>query len=184
MTERILETASRLFYEQGIRAVGVDTIAAETGISKRTLYNHFPSKDTLIVAYLQRRVRLKPTSGKPPELQILDDFARLEQAFSATDFHGCPFANAVTELKDPGHAASEIARAFKEMRRQWYRELLTRARVTDPEGLSLQLMLLLDGAIVTALVGKQPAAVARAARDAARVLLVAGGADTTREIRL
>ena len=54
MRERILETADRLFYGQGIRAVGVDTIAAEIGISKRTLYNYFPSKDDLIVAYLQR----------------------------------------------------------------------------------------------------------------------------------
>ena len=60
MKERILETADRLFYLRGIRAVGVDTIAAEIGISKRTLYNHFPSKDALIVAYLQRRLRLVP----------------------------------------------------------------------------------------------------------------------------
>ena len=66
MPDRILETADRLFYGQGLRAVGVDTIAAEIGISKRTLYNHFPSKDALIVAYLQRRLRLVPTSTKPP----------------------------------------------------------------------------------------------------------------------
>ena len=77
MPERILETADRLFYGQGLRAVGVDTIAAEIGISKRTLYNHFPSKDALMVAYLQRRLRLVPTSTKPPGRQILDDFARL-----------------------------------------------------------------------------------------------------------
>ena len=62
MQERILETADRLFYGQGIRAVGVDTIAAEIGISKRTLYNYFPSKDELIVAYLQRRLRPAPPS--------------------------------------------------------------------------------------------------------------------------
>ena len=55
MKERILETADKLFYLQGIRAIGVDTIAAEIGISKRTLYNHFPSKDALITAYLERR---------------------------------------------------------------------------------------------------------------------------------
>ena len=55
MKERILETADKLFYLQGIRAIGVDTIAAEIGISKRTLYNHFPSKDALIAAYLERR---------------------------------------------------------------------------------------------------------------------------------
>src|SRR5918996_471952 len=75
MQERILETADRLFYGQGIRAVGVDTIAAEVGISKRTLYNYFPSKDELIVAYLSRRLRPTPPSDLPPELQILGDGA-------------------------------------------------------------------------------------------------------------
>ena len=60
MQERILATADRLFYRQGIRMIGVDTIAAEIGISKRTLYNYFPSKDDLIVAYLQRRLRPMP----------------------------------------------------------------------------------------------------------------------------
>ena len=176
MAERILETADRLFYGQGIRAMGVDTIAAEIGISKRTLYNHFPSKDALIVAYLQRRVRLKPTSGKPPGPQILEDFARLERAFSAEGFRGCAFVNAVAELKDPKHAASQIALTFKEMRRQWFRELLGRAHVADPDGLSLQLMLLVDGAIAAALVRKDPT-VARAAKEAARVLLSAAGMD-------
>ncbi len=176
--ERILETADRLFYGHGIRAMGVDTIAAEIGISKRTLYNHFPSKDALIVAYLQRRVRLKPTSGRPPGPQILEDFARLEQAFSHEGFRGCAFVNAVAELKDPRHAANEIALAFKEMRRQWFRELLTRAGATDPDGLSLQLMLLVDGAIAAALVRRDPT-VARAARRAAEVLLAAAGVDVS-----
>src|SRR5262245_50298200 len=120
MAERILETADRLFYGQGIRAIGVDTIAAEAGISKRTLYNHFPSKDTLIVAYLQRRIRLVPTSNKPPGQQILEDFDRLERTLSSEGFRGCPFVNVVAELKEPEHAANEIALAFKEMRRQWF----------------------------------------------------------------
>ena len=60
MQERILETADRLFYGQGIRAVGVDTIAAEIGISKRPLYHLFPSKDDLILAYLSRRLKTAP----------------------------------------------------------------------------------------------------------------------------
>jgi len=71
MKDRILETADRLFYLQGIRAVGVDTIAAEIGISKRTLYNHFPSKDALISAYLARRFVAPRPSQKPPAEQIL-----------------------------------------------------------------------------------------------------------------
>jgi len=172
-TERILETADRLFYGQGT-TIGVDTIAAEAGVSKRTLYNHFPSKDALIAAYLKRRLRLIPTNDKPPAQQILDDFDRLERAFAAEGFRGCAFVNAVAELKDPGHAANEIALTFKDMRRQWFRELLGRAHVANPDSLSLQLMLLLDGAIAAFLVRKDPT-VARSARAAARTLLVAAG---------
>jgi AcrR family transcriptional regulator len=102
MKERILETADRLFYLQGIRAIGVDTIAAEIGISKRTLYNHFPSKDALISAYLERRF-LQHTppdkrSEKSPVEQILGTFDSLERRFSSKDFRGCPFVNAVAEL--------------------------------------------------------------------------------------
>jgi len=172
-SERILETVDRLFYGQGI-AVGVDTIAAEAGVSKRTLYNHYPSKDMLIAAYLQRRLRLIPTSDKPPAQQILDDFERLERAFAWEGFRGCAFVNAVAELKDPKHAANEIALTFKELRRRWFRDLLARAGAADPEGLSLQLLLLVDGAIAAAMVRKDPT-VARAAREAARVLLEAAG---------
>ena len=98
MKERILETADRLFYLQGIRAVGVDTIAAEIGISKRTLYNHFPSKDELIAAYLERRFTKAPASDKPPVEQILGTFDRIERGFAAKGFRGCPFVNAVAEL--------------------------------------------------------------------------------------
>jgi AcrR family transcriptional regulator len=172
-SERILETADRLFYGQGT-AVGVDTIAAEAGVSKRTLYNHFPRKDDLIAAYLQRRLRAIATSAAPPGQQILDDFDRLERAFGAEGFRGCAFVNAVAELKDPKHAANAIALRFKELRRQWFRSLLERGGAADPDGLSLQLLLLVDGAIAAALVRKDPT-VARAAKEAARVLLRAAG---------
>src|SRR5437899_12034002 len=104
MQERILETADLLFYNQGIRAVGVDTIAAEIGISKRTLYNYFPSKDELIVAYLSRRLRPAPASDLAPVQQILGNFERMERTFASGVFRGCPFVNAVAELKEPAHA--------------------------------------------------------------------------------
>jgi AcrR family transcriptional regulator len=172
-SERILETADRLFYGQGT-VTGVDTIAAEAGVSKRTLYNHFPSKDALIVAYLQRRLRPIETSGIPPAQQILDDFDRLERAFDSEGFRGCAFVNAVAELKDPRHAANAVALEFKELRRRWFRTLLERGGAADPEGLSLQLLLLVDGAIAAMLVRKDPT-VAHAAKAAARVLLRAAG---------
>src|ERR1700758_5277497 len=117
MKERILETADRLFYLQGIRAIGVDTIAAEIGISKRTLYNHFPSKDALITAYLERRFVQPRPSDKSPVEQILGTFDSLERRFAAKDFRGCPFVNAVAELAPEDPSVRKIAIRFKESRR-------------------------------------------------------------------
>src|SRR5690349_10800962 len=156
MKDRILETADRLFYGQGIRAVGVDTIAAEIGISKRTLYNHFPSKDDLIVAYLSPRLKPAPPSERPPLEQILGAFDRLERTIATGVFRGCPFVNAVAELKEPAHAANKIALAFKEQRRSWFQGLLEQLNVKDAEPLSMQLQLLTDGAIAAAIVRGDP----------------------------
>lgn len=174
MKDRILETADRLFYLQGIRAVGVDTIAAEIGISKRTLYNHFPSKDALISAYLARRFVAPRPSDKAPVEQILGTFDSLERRFSARDFRGCPFVNAVAELGSDDKSVRKIAVAFKESRRLWFRDLLVQLGVADAEGLATQLTLLVDGSIAQDLVRNDPA-MARAARQAAAVLLANAG---------
>jgi AcrR family transcriptional regulator len=174
MNERILETADRLFYTRGIRAVGVDTIAAEIGISKRTLYNHFPSKDALIAAYLKGRFTRSPASDKPPLEQILGTFDRLERGFASKGFRGCPFVNAVAELGVEDKSVKKIAIAFKESRRLWFRDLLRQLGVADPEGLAMQLQLLVDGAIAADLVRGDPS-VAHAAREAAKVLLANAG---------
>src|SRR6266487_3875780 len=170
MKERILETADRLFYLQGIRAIGVDTIAAEIGISKRTLYNHFPSKDALISAYLARRFVQPQPSDKPPLDQILGTFDRLERGFASKGFRGCPFVNAVAELGAEDQPVRKIAIAFKESRRLWFRDLLKQLDVADPEALATQLALLVDGSIAQDLVRDDPA-MARAAKAAAKVLL-------------
>ena len=174
MKDRILETADRLFYLQGIRAVGVDTIAAEIGISKRTLYNHFPSKDALISAYLARRFVAPRPSEKPPVEQILGTFDSLERRFSAKDFRGCPFVNAVAELGSEDQSVRKIAIAFKESRRLWFRDLLVQLGVADAEALATQLTLLVDGSIAQDLVRNDPA-MARAAKAAATVLLANAG---------
>lgn len=174
MKERILETADRLFYFQGIRAIGVDTIAAEIGISKRTLYNHFPSKDALIAAYLARRFKTVPESDRTPVEQILTTFDSLERRFASNGFRGCPYVNAVVELGAEDRAVRKIAIAFKESRRIWFRDLLKQLGVSDPEGLAMQLTLLVDGAIAAHLVRGDPS-VARTARDAAQTLLTQAG---------
>ena len=176
MKERILETADRLFYLQGIRAVGVDTIAAEIGISKRTLYNHFPSKDALISGYLARRFRQPPASDKPPAEQILGTFDSLERRFASKDFRGCPFVNAVAELGPEDRAVKKIAIAFKESRRVWFRDLLKQLGVADADDLATQLTLLVDGSIAQDLVRDDPS-MARAAKAAARVLLENAGVE-------
>ena len=174
MKERILETADRLFYLQGIRAIGVDTIAAEIGISKRTLYNHFPSKDALIAAYLERRFVTPRPSEKPPAEQILGTFDALERRFSAKDFRGCPFVNAVAELGAEDQSVRRIAIEFKESRRVWFRDLLAQLGVKEPEALATQLAVLVDGCIAQDLVRNDPA-MARAAKEAAKVLLKNAG---------
>jgi AcrR family transcriptional regulator len=174
MKERILETADRLFYLKGIRAIGVDTIAAEIGISKRTLYNHFPSKDALISAYLERRFVQPRPSDKSPVEQILGTFDSLERRFSAKDFRGCPFVNAVAEVGPESKSVRRIAVAFKESRRLWFRDLLMQLGVSNAEALATQLVLLVDGSIAQDLVRDDPA-MARAAKEAARVLLSNAG---------
>src|SRR5258707_15780013 len=134
MKERILETTDRLFYGQGIRAVGVDTVAAEIGISKRTLYNYFPSKDELIVAYLSRHFIQAKASDRPLLEQILRYFDWLERWFASDTFRGCPFVKAAAELGDPTHPGAKMAVAFKEQRRLWLRYALTRLNVAGPPG--------------------------------------------------
>jgi AcrR family transcriptional regulator len=174
MKARILETADKLFYSKGIRTIGVDTIAAEAGISKRTLYNHFPSKDALISAYLGRRFVKPNPSDKPPVDQILGTFDRLERGFASKGFRGCPFVNAVAELGAEDKSVKKIAIAFKESRRLWFRDLLKQLDVADPEALATQLALLVDGSIAQDLVRDDPA-MARAAKEAAKVLLENAG---------
>lgn len=174
MQERILDTAGRLFYGQGIRAVGVDTIAAQIGISKRTLYNYFPSKEELILAYLSRHLVQPKASDRPLLEQILRYFDWLERWFASDTFRGCPFVNAVAELGDAKHPGTRMAIAYKEQRRLWLRDALTQLNVADPDMLATQVAILVEGAIIAALVRGDPG-MARAAKEAARVLLTAAG---------
>jgi AcrR family transcriptional regulator len=168
--ERILAAAGKLFYTRGIRAIGVDTVAAEAGVSKRTLYSHYPSKDALITAYLMASFTQVAPSDAPVREQILGAFDRLERILGDGSFRGCPYVNAVIEIGDPKHQAAAIAVQFKEQRRLWFRGLLDRLGVRDPDKLATQLQLLNEGALATAVVRGDPA-VARVARAAAEILL-------------
>jgi AcrR family transcriptional regulator len=180
--ERILAAADKLFYEQGIRAVGVDAIAAEAGVSKRTLYNYYPTKDQLIAAYLTGRFKHIAPSDAPAREQILGYFDRLKAMLEDGSFRGCPFVNAVTELGDRKHAATNLAVQFKEQRLAWYRSLLERMAVADPASLAVQLQILVEGALASALVRDDPS-VARSARAAAEILLDAAVAGKKGAVR-
>jgi AcrR family transcriptional regulator len=174
--DRILEVADRMFYRQGLRAVGVDALASELGISKKTLYRHFPSKDDLVVAYLKGRFRpLPPASARVPAEQILRNFEWFARSLSmAEDYRGCAYLNALAELGDEDSEARRLAVEFKESRRLWYRDLLSRLEVDDPDTLATQLALLIDGAYAAALV-RRDRSVGWAAVAAARVLLKNAG---------
>ena len=167
---RILAAADKLFYANGIRAVGVDAVAAAAGVSKRTMYQYYRTKDDLIAAYLTARLRAAEPSDAPARDQILGYFDGLARTLDRGDFRGCPYVNAVAEITDPKHPAAAIARQFKAQRLEWYRKLLGRMGARRPEAVATQLQLLIEGAISSYLVLKDPS-VARTARAAAEVLL-------------
>jgi AcrR family transcriptional regulator len=174
--ERILAGVDRLFYVQGIKSVGVDAIAAELGISKKTLYRYFPSKDDLVIGYLQGRFRPLPeASAKPPAEQILANLEWIARSLtSAKDYRGCAFLNALGELGSEDSEVRRLAVAYKDSRRLWYRDLLSQLDVDDPDTLATQLALLVDGAYAAVLVHQDPAKM-RPAIAAARTLLKAAG---------
>jgi AcrR family transcriptional regulator len=140
------------------------------------LYNYFPSKDCLITAYLARRLIPISISERPAEEQILESFVHLERSLADEEFRGCPFVNAVVELKDPDQLPTRSLSPSNQ-RHSWLLELLDRLQIPHPESLAMQLMLLIDGATAAAVIRRDPK-VARAARDAARVLLAAAGVDS------
>lgn len=176
--DRILEVASNLFYENGIRAVGVDTIVAQSSVAKMTFYKHFKSKDLLVLEFLNQRDemwrawfesavhRLAPKTEDRP-LAIFD---ALEERFSRKDFRGCAFINTMVEMADGDHVAHQVAATHKQKVQGIVRSLLREAGVNKPEKLARQFLLLMDGAIVTAVRERKPGS-ANAAKKIATTLL-------------
>jgi AcrR family transcriptional regulator len=129
---RLLDTATRLFYAEGIHAVGIDRIIAEAGIAKATFYNHFPSKDDLVLAYIEEQDRLgrEATAAlpkQPPRKMIEAVMGRISQAVVAGPWRGCPFLNAAAEYPDPD---SPVRRAI-DARRAWYHGMLRQLLAAD-----------------------------------------------------
>src|SRR5215472_3251048 len=176
--QRILETADRLFYQDGIRAVGIDRIIAEAGVAKMSLYKHFPSKDDLILAVLQYREQsvleffrsATERHGKRAKNPLRVFFAALKEWFETPGFRGCAFQNAAAELADPAHPGTEFVRGHKQRFGDFLRGLVEEAVGKAAVKVAPAVAILVEGAIVTAVVQGTPDA-ADVARDAALKLV-------------
>ena len=151
--EKVFQTASRLFYQSGYRAVGVDTIAAESGIGKMTLYRHYPSKDDLIVSYLRdsnevfwRNFEKITENASTPRGKLLAFFEALQEYTATPLCHGCPFLNVATEYPDTDYPGHRAAIEHKQSVRARFRQLAKEAGTKKPDVLADQLFLLMDGA--------------------------------------
>lgn len=176
--ERILKIASELFYAQGVRAVGVDTIIARASVAKASFYKHFPSKDDLILAFLKRRDALLRTwleqaverlSTKPAD-KPLAVFDALAQRFASKDYRGCAFINSMVELANRDHVVHQAAEEHKRLVTAYIGGLLKEAGIAEPNALAHEFMMLMDGAIVTA-VREGSSDAAQSAKRIAAVLL-------------
>jgi AcrR family transcriptional regulator len=173
--QRLLDTATRLFYEEGIRAVGIDRIIADAGIAKATFYNHFPSKDDLVVAYLEEIDRLGRQAvaalpKQPPRKMIAAIMGRVGEAVVAGSWRGCPFLNAAAEYPDP---ASSVRRLI-DARREWYHGELRKLLAADgdpaPSVTASLLVAMSDGLLERAYLD-DPAAVPALVREGVARLL-------------
>jgi AcrR family transcriptional regulator len=175
---QILATAAALFYEEGFRAVGIDTIIARSGVAKMTLYRHFPSKDALIAAYLED-ANARFWVWFDEALGEGGPRAQLEQLFDAVGVlanHptclGCTFQSSAAEFPDPSHSGHAVAIAHKRAVAGRLAALAEAAGAHDAHGLAAQLLLLMDGAWAAARMFG-PANHAAQVGDAARALISA-----------
>jgi AcrR family transcriptional regulator len=176
--DRIVSVATRLFYARGIRAVGVDLVVAESGVAKTTLYKHFRSKDDLIAECLHRLddryfrwfEQEVETRTDDPRGRLTALFDVLDDWFQRPDFRGCAFINASVELADPDHPARSAITNHKRRSRDLITRLADEAGLQEPQTVSDDLMLLMEGAIITALVEDDWQAARRAGAAAAKIL--------------
>lgn len=177
--DRLLETADRLFYEEGIRTTGIDHLVDEAGVAKMTLYNNFGSKDDLVAAYLRerhtgwlRRLGSHLERASSPVEEMLAVFDAYLESASRASYRGCPFVNASAELADRGHAGREVVTENKESVRSLLHDQARRAGLGDPDALADHLFLLLEGGVVTAGI-RGSCEPLRWAREAAETLIAA-----------
>ena len=181
LDRQILGAVGRTLYAEGINSTGVDRLSAAAGVSKRTLYQRYASKDGLIVRALDmldepvhdslvEPGRRAAEAGATPVEQIVAVFADIERRAGERGFRGCPFLNAGVELVDPSHSAHLVIRRHKERLRKWFEATAKRGGLDAPAELSRQLLVLFDGALMGSCVVPDGEA-ALSAQGAARALL-------------
>src|SRR5688500_7236256 len=143
--DRLLDAATQLFYEQGLH-VGIDAVCRAAGVSKRSMYQLFGSKDDLVAASLERiapdyAAALLPAADddRSPRARILHVFERLEQLEPRHGHRGCPFVAAAVQVKSPDHPASLVARRQKDGLTAFFRREAERGGAGDPALLARQL---------------------------------------------
>jgi len=156
--ERLIQTAHGIFYCEGFHAVGLDRILAEVGITKTTFYNHFASKDELVVAVLEWHDRwwqdsfrrmLRTHGGDTPLGQLLAIPDAMEELFGTDDFNGCIFVNVAVEFPAHHDPANQLARRHKAAMEDILREIAGYAGARDPAAFAAEAGLLMEGAYIT-----------------------------------
>jgi AcrR family transcriptional regulator len=178
MRERILVAASTLFHTRGINATGVDTIVAEAGIAKMTLYKHFRTKEDLVLEVVTRRSREfaeklaakldKSTSGPVEKLQRLFDY--VEEWLADPQCSGLPFLKASAEFPQPDSPVHRLSAELSQEFRDYITGLAREAGIRAPEALGLQLAMLIEGAVLSEQLSRGSGALEHA-RQAARILI-------------
>lgn len=176
--QRILTAASEMFYREGIRGVGVDAIAAEAGVTKKTLYERFGSKDELIAAYLRARderwrdwlAQVVARGGGSAKERLLSTFDALGEWMDKENPRGCGFVNAAVELPDADHPARAVITEQKRWLRGYLAELAEEAGAEQPEDLAERLLILHEGATVANSLGIASDAAQKAKETASAVV--------------
>ena len=155
--ERILDTASSLFYRRGVRAVGVDLVVHEAGVAKTSLYRHFRTKDELIVAFLEREDRdfwgtwdaVAARHADDPRAELDAHFRWIAERLQRENYRGCPQINVSAEFAEPDHPSRQVTRAHMAALRARLRVIADRLGAARPDELAAQLALLMNGAFVS-----------------------------------
>ncbi len=173
-----MKTALALFARNGIHATGIDTIVEQSGVTKKTLYAHFRSKEELVLAVLRQYdglarnefMRRVERGGETPRGRLLAVFDFAERWFQQNDFYGCLFINTIGEYSSKDTPIRQICQEYKKLVKGYIQELCVEAGASDPQSLAEELALLLEGATVTAQISQSPK-IAKTAKRAAKALI-------------